>query len=75
MSKKQKPIILNMPPNEYDIKVEKLSNEISVRWAATNNNNGEAMSIRFQNEIQFLDFCDIISKAEKIYLGERNAKN
>lgn len=64
-----------MPPNEYDIKVEKLANEVSVRWSATNNNNGESMSIRFQNIIQFLDFCDIISKAKDIYISEHADKN
>lgn len=56
--------------NPLNISVTKVAeNSVEVSWQEFKlRNTGNSMSLRFQAEKDFLDFCDIFAKAKEIYL-------
>lgn len=65
-----------MPTNKLIIEIAlppKKPGEITVYWEQdTINNNGHARSMTFGNEANFLEFCEVFKRAEKLYSDHIN---
>lgn len=67
--KKQEPIVINIPPPEYEVTVEKIGRSIKLSFNGIIQSGGgsQQMTLTFQNEFDFYQYCDVFERAREIW--------